>query len=197
MLLDPVGTLKPWLGGGSIWWRSWPQRWPRSLSADLPQPRPRIARRDFSPTGATAAWTASIPSTATGRHLKPAGGSTHLLERRERHHACNAGPRQDRGRDEGRRCTEDRRCAEDRRRPPRRVAVPHPGRDGGAGPRRRVVARLRALAKTRRITSPACDRAGDDGQDRFALPPTRVRLPVLRDLRRHGLDVRLRPLRRP
>src|ERR1700740_3223173 len=33
----------------------------------------------------------------------------------------------------------------------------------------------------------------DDGHDRRPLPPARVRLPVLRDLRRHRVDVRLRP----
>ena len=36
----------------------------------------------------------------------------------------------------------------------------------------------------------------DHGQDRLALPPARVRLPVLGDLRRPRLDLRLRPLRR-
>src|SRR6266536_6653331 len=40
------------------------------------------------------------------------------------------------------------------------------------------------------------DRARDDGQDRVALPAARLRLPLLRDLRRPRLDVRLRPLRR-
>ena len=39
--------------------------------------------------------------------------------------------------------------------------------------------------------------AGDDGHDRLALPAPRLRLPLLRDLRRPRLDVRLRPLRRP
>ena len=38
---------------------------------------------------------------------------------------------------------------------------------------------------------------GDDGHDRLPLPPPRLRLPLLRDLRRPRLDVRLRPLRRP
>ena len=100
---------------------------------------------------------------------KPAGRSPHLLERRERHHAGNAGPRQDRGSDEGRRSAEDRRCAEDRRRPPWRVSLRHPGRDGRPGPRCRVVARLRALGKTRRITSPA------HGSDRRSPPARSVR----------------------
>ena len=39
--------------------------------------------------------------------------------------------------------------------------------------------------------------AADDGHDRLPVPPARLRVPVLRDLWRARLDVRLRPLRRP
>src|SRR5258705_2944242 len=41
------------------------------------------------------------------------------------------------------------------------------------------------------------DDRGHHGQDRLAVPPPRLRLPVLGDLRRPRVDVRLRPLRRP
>src|SRR5207253_10256006 len=51
----------------------------------------------------------------------------------------------------------------------------------------------------RRVTSArgGDDRAGDDGQDRVALPAARLRLSLLGDLRRPRLDLRLRALRRP
>ena len=42
-----------------------------------------------------------------------------------------------------------------------------------------------------------CQTDRHDGQDRLALPPARVRVPVVGDLRRARLVVRLRPLRRP
>src|SRR3954464_5720194 len=41
------------------------------------------------------------------------------------------------------------------------------------------------------------ERRRDDGQDRRPLQAARLPVPVLRDLRRPWLDVRLRPLRRP
>ena len=62
-----------------------------------------------------------------------------------------------------------------------------------------VATSCRKPAANRRVTS-AHDRdraTGDDGHDRLSLPPPRLRLPVLRDLRRPRLDLRLRPLRRP
>src|SRR5512133_2116707 len=54
-------------------------------------------------------------------------------------------------------------------------------------------------ARTARVTSAhgGDGATGDDGNDRLPLPPPRLRLPFLRDLRRPRLDVRLRPLRRP
>ena len=84
------------------------------------------------------------------------------------------------------------------RRRQRRIATP------GVGDRRRDPRggglRLRARARSagkRSDNVPAHGRRRHDGQDRLACPAARVRLPVLRDLRRPRLDLRLRPLRRP
>ena len=80
---------------------------------------------------------------------------------------------------------------------------------GGAGARRRGDGRERARRRRRLPVQAACaprpdaavnvsahGRRSDHGQDRLALPAARLRLPVVGDLRRARLDLRLRPLRR-
>ena len=74
------------------------------------------------------------------------------------------------------------------------------GRRGRAPPRVPAHARHASLSQRGRASASnvsADARRRHDGQDRLARTPARVRVPVLGDLRRARLVVRLRPLRRP